>query len=129
MKNLYFFKMVSEDEKTVLSGRLSAIRKTLGLNQKQLAELAEMDQGQLSNMERGKFRIQIDLLLALIQKKNVNINWLLTGEGPKFLPKKDGTATLHEDAEEYQTGSGIIERIIQRITDLEDWRAKYENSE
>jgi len=121
--------MALKDEQLVLAGRLVVARKLCGLSQKELAIAADMEQSQVSSQENGKFRIQVDLLLVLIQKYNVNINWLLTGEGSKFLPKKDGVATLHEDAEEYQNGSGIIERIIQRITDLEDWRAKYENSE
>jgi len=112
----------------VLAGRLVVARKLLGLNQKQLANAANMDQSQVSGQETGKYRIQIDLLLVLINKYGININWLLTGEGAKFLPKPgEGSHLLHEPDEIY--GGGVIERMMKRITDLEDWRSEIEKSE
>jgi len=120
--------MALKDEQTVVGGRLVVARKLCGLSQKGLAVAADMEQSQVSGQETGKYRVQIDLLLVLIQKYNVNINWLLTGEGAKFLPKAgEGSHLLHEPDEIY--GGGVIERMMKRISDLEDWRSEIEKSE
>ena len=63
--------------------RLKAIRKTLGLKQGKFAEQLGIAQTYLSDIEHGRKGFPATLLMAL-DKENVNLHWLLTGEGEMF---------------------------------------------
>ena len=68
----------------MIGKRLRDLRKKLGYNQKNFADLLGITERTLRNYEKGN-NLPSSLLTILIEKFNININWLLTGEGDMFL--------------------------------------------
>lgn len=66
--------------------RIKELRVILNLKQTEFAEALNITQAYLSMLESGeRSTFSIEILLKLVEKYNVNINWLLTGEGKVFL--------------------------------------------
>lgn len=68
------------------SERLKALRKALGMTQIEFAEIINSSNGHVSDMEKGRKNITDSTMDLLELKKNVNTEWLRTGEGEMFLP-------------------------------------------
>lgn len=68
------------------SERLKALRKALGMTQIEFAEIINSSNGHVSDMEKGRKNITDSTMDLLELKKNVNTDWLRTGEGEMFLP-------------------------------------------
>ena len=64
--------------------RLKELRKSLNIQQGEFAKSLGILQQQLSKYERGENKPSADFFLKLIEKTNVNMNWLLTGKGDMF---------------------------------------------
>lgn len=63
--------------------RVKAARTTLQITQKELAQRLSISQSYLSEVENGKGKANIDLLVGLaIYFPELNPEWLLTGRGP-----------------------------------------------
>lgn len=71
--------------KVFLGKRLKEVRGVKQLKLFELASLLNMSQGYLSCVENGKRRFTQENLVLLSEKLNVNIQWLLTGEGEMFM--------------------------------------------
>jgi len=69
------------------STRFEAIVKDLGYSQKELADRLGITQQSVSLYIQGKRPISKLLALALAHTDNVNPEWLLDGEAPKYLGK------------------------------------------
>lgn len=67
--------------------RLKKIRSILNLQQKEFSEKVGISQGFLSELESNKKAPSYTLLIAISHVFNVNLNWLLTGEGEMFIDK------------------------------------------
>ena len=65
--------------------RLKAVRETLEISQNEFARELGFAPSFISGIEREKKELSRDLLQKLLEKYQVNINWLLTGEGEMFL--------------------------------------------
>lgn len=74
--------------------RLRIIRRTLKMTQAEFADIINSSNGHVSDMEKGRKNITESTMDLLELKKNVNIEWLKTGEGEMFrqLPEEDETA-------------------------------------
>ncbi len=70
--------------------RIEKVRTHLGLNQVSFAKRLGTSQGVISNYEKGARAPSIKFLKNLREIFQVNINWLLTGEGPMFLEEREG---------------------------------------
>ena len=68
------------------SERLKALRKALGMTQIEFAEIINSSNGHVSDMEKGRKNITDSTMDLLELKKNVNTEWLRTGEREMFLP-------------------------------------------
>jgi transcriptional regulator with XRE-family HTH domain len=66
----------------MIGERLKEYRKNKGYNIKAFANLLESSQGGLSDIENGKATPATSTLLKLVQRTDINLAWLLTGEGP-----------------------------------------------
>lgn len=76
---------------TVETGkRLKEIRKKHNITIWQLSEKVGLSKAMISETESGKNKPSPNLLLGLIKLFNVNINWVLTGEGDTY--QKPGDA-------------------------------------
>ena len=64
--------------------RLRLIRKELRLTQNEFSEKLGIQQGSLSDIERGKYKVSGDIKLKLKELFNVNIGWLESGIGEMF---------------------------------------------
>lgn len=83
--------------------RLKEIRKEKNLTQKQLAAILATSSGYISEIESGKKMPGGEFFLMLKRKLNININWLLTGEGDPYndenqsAPSMNNPETSHND--------------------------------
>jgi transcriptional regulator with XRE-family HTH domain len=68
-----------------LSKRIKQLREYLGLSQEAFAEKAGLSYHQVSKYERHKISPSSDILLLLRKKYNVNLHWLLSGEGEMLI--------------------------------------------
>lgn len=67
--------------------RLKDIRKALNLSQDEIALKFGISRQYWSNFENDRETLNNEKLTKLIQYFNVNINYLLTGEGEMFIEK------------------------------------------
>jgi len=77
-----------------LGSRIRQWRKTLPLKSYELAKLISISQGSLSDIENNKSLPSADTLAKLYQYTNINIAWLLTGQGP--MKKGEGETVVGE---------------------------------
>lgn len=61
--------------------RIKYIRKIHKLNQQQFSKAVDISQGRLSEIEKDKCKPSAETLISISQIFNVNLNWLLLGEG------------------------------------------------
>jgi len=54
-----------------------------------MARVLDVTRDTIYKYESNSFYPAYDIFLILLQKFNLNINWLLTGEGPKYRSKND----------------------------------------
>ena len=83
--------------------RLRVWRKASGLKLQGLAEIVKVSQGSLSEIETGKSLPSTNTLVNLWSFTNVNIIWLLTGEGSmlKSSIQKNDNSELGEALEHF----------------------------
>lgn len=64
--------------------RLKKLRKHLGFSQDKISKELEIPQTTYSNWERGRNEPPLEILSTFCNKHNVNLNWLLSGQGEMF---------------------------------------------
>jgi transcriptional regulator with XRE-family HTH domain len=67
-----------------LGARLKRVRKHLRLNQAQLGEIAGLSKTTICDYEVGKTPPGFKFITLLSERYNVNINYIISGEGPMF---------------------------------------------
>ena len=74
-----------------LGERLKLVRERLGMTQKEFAEFLGVGIASVQRYEREERIPSGEFLKLLLDKFNININWLLTGEGSMFVnpPQKE----------------------------------------
>ncbi len=68
-----------------MNERLILMRKKLKLSQIALAKLLKCSQPNISDYEKGKVSVPISALQIISKTYNINLNWLITGEGNMFM--------------------------------------------
>jgi transcriptional regulator with XRE-family HTH domain len=76
----------SENIKTI-GGRLLTIRIILNLTQYELAKYLEVSQFNISRIENNKSLLDSDQLVKLYNLFDINLEWLLIGNGAMFISK------------------------------------------
>ena len=69
----------------MIGQRLREVRVFLNLTQKDLAKILRVDQKTISHWERNRNEPNLEALRTFCSEFKVNLNWLLTGEGPMFV--------------------------------------------
>ncbi|MFA5426670.1 MAG: helix-turn-helix transcriptional regulator [Sulfurimonas sp.] len=69
--------------------RLKLIREKIGLNQIAFAEVLSLSRRTLSNWETGRNEPSLSVLQKISRDYNINMNWLITGDGKMILDKSD----------------------------------------
>jgi len=106
-----------DDDLLAAAERVRLIRSKLDLTQKDVSSAAKIHQAQLSSIENGSASIPNRLLLFFAKKHSVNLNWIFTGDGDRFLKP---VATVENDEGE-MTFSGM-QRAINELKNQ-----RYEN--
>lgn len=88
--------MKLEDPKEV-GKRLKAVRFELEISQKDFAAMLDISGSYLSELESGKTKPGFNFLVLITQSLKVSPIWLLLGEGPMFLVKKNKVEISPED--------------------------------
>lgn len=68
--------------------RLRQIREYFKLSQQQMADALNISKNGYWYYETGKRELKSEEIFSLIKLYNININWLITGEGEMFLEKE-----------------------------------------
>lgn len=76
--------------------RIQVVRKRLNLLQKDFASTLDISNASLSEMEAGNAKPRFELLYNITKRYNVNLNYLLHGEGDIFLPDAISRRNLME---------------------------------
>ena len=101
-------KFVAMETKT-LGDRLKAIRQAKNLTLQELAAIIGSSHGYLSQVERNQKKPGSEILLSLKQHLNVNINWLLTGEGEMFIKNNEDIGPVDD----------ITKKILLLLRDMD----------
>lgn len=64
--------------------RLQKIRKKLKLSQEEIADETNITYRAYTSYERGDRKPSFEFLVKLVEKYNVNLNWLIVGKGEMF---------------------------------------------
>ena len=102
-----------------LCDKFAEIRKEKALNKQQFADFLEIPSTTVSDIELGKREPSKDVLLKLTSKCGVNLHWMLTGDGNKYIKKtiSDGTKKLPVYYEsELPEGAFIVPLLDQRLS-------------
>lgn len=78
-----------------MNNRLKLLRKKLDLTQTEFAKTLGISQNFLSAIEHGESKISTELCLSL-SKINVNLNWLIAGEGQMFRTASQNDTLINE---------------------------------
>jgi len=83
------------DDNLTPGERLKKCRKLLKLTQDELGKKIKSSHSFICSVEKNKFSMGAEFLYELNRQLNVNINWLLAGDGPMFLNvERPVTATI-----------------------------------
>ena len=69
---------------TNIGERVKHVRKLHKLNQQEFSKAINISQGRLSETEKNICKPSADTLISLATGFNVNLNWLILGEGEHF---------------------------------------------
>ena len=111
-----------------MATRLSQVRETTGLKPYPFSLKARIDSSQFNRAESGAALLGPEKLLGLLTEFNVNLNWLIGGQGEMFLgPVKQFDDTYHEAELQWRRERNALE---DRNTQLrEELNAMHENYE
>lgn len=73
---------------------LKEVRNKLGIAQGEMAYALKIQQSQYSRYENGTSKPSVEVLEKLVKQFNININYLLTGNGPMFITPELSRDTL-----------------------------------
>lgn len=125
------------DKKNKKGDRLKELYRYFGFNQKSLAQLVGTQQTAISMAVTGEREVQEVWLYKLKEKyHNINIDWVLTGEGEMLIPdiKQEYKYLIFEDPAQYLPSKDLsrkeLERMVMhlwyRVGELEAWRREME---
>lgn len=100
--------------------RLKKLIKMLGLNQTLFAQSLGMTQPNISRMVSGDGKISLEVLNRIIDTyKNINLHWLLTGEGEMYthIVPPENIREVNETS--VYKGKGRLEDLEERVERLE----------
>lgn len=88
--------------------RFIEIRKKIFKTQANLAKVLQVSTQMISNIEQGKNKLSYDLLYILINDYNINLNWLIAGQGNMLLSD-----------DEKVNSNELIQQLQEKINQLE----------
>ncbi|MFA7542857.1 MAG: XRE family transcriptional regulator [Candidatus Cloacimonadaceae bacterium] len=106
----------------MLSERLKELRQELGLKQIELAKDLNINPSAISQMENGRIKPSLEILLEFWQAYKVDLHWLLTGEGSMFTNgRQEQSQRTHKSWETLQKMlNNSLEEIAQAKMEMMD---------
>lgn len=101
-------------EKNDIASRLKLIREQLGLKQKDFAEKLNISGPTLSDLEKGKYKPGHELYYNISKEYNVNLYYLLFGDGEMFASPAGETAERIEKLAEENSEVRKFLRYFER---------------
>jgi transcriptional regulator with XRE-family HTH domain len=99
-----------------ISLRIRELRQEKKMSGKEFSSAINIDNSQYSKIENGKLAPTIEHLMEIYSKFNVSINWLLTGEGEKYIGSKIAPEVLaHKEIQELNREIGALNNEKKRI--------------
>jgi transcriptional regulator with XRE-family HTH domain len=95
-----------------INQRIKNIRRSLGLNQTQMAEALALKQGSYSTLESGKSGLSFSVRKILIDTLNVNESYIDDGVEPIFNNKPK------ESLSELQSENNTLKRKVEELEHL-----------
>jgi len=77
--------------------RLKEIRTDLKLTQKDFAYSLDLAHAKIRDIEAGKAKITIEIATRIEDKFKINLRWLLTGRGDKYLNDCNGISVNNQN--------------------------------
>ncbi|MEW5821129.1 MAG: XRE family transcriptional regulator [Cyanobacteriota bacterium] len=102
----------SIENRTILGKRIRIIREKLSMNRDVFAEWVNICPRTLSDYESGRTNIKPTFLFKLIEKSNVNINWLFSGIGKLFNKTINNNKNKWVTVKRLSEITGVPERTI-----------------
>lgn len=87
--------------------RLQKIRKKLGLSQDEISTQIGISYRAYTSYERGDRKPSLEFLNEMFKKYNVNMNYLICGDGEMFNENQQQNEQLEKDV------ARIVEKLIQ----------------
>ena len=84
----------------MISERVKQIRENNHLTQKQLAECLDLKHEKIRDIENDKQKLNIEIAQKIEDKFNINLRWLLTGRGDKYITSNLDKICYCKDNEE-----------------------------
>jgi len=103
-------------EKNILGARLKQIRDGKNLTQQEFARVLITSAGFISEIESGKRAPGSEFLFSLSRVFEINIHWLLTGEGDIF--------TKPLEPEDIAGNDSLLLKILNLLKDMDEERKK-----
>jgi transcriptional regulator with XRE-family HTH domain len=84
----------SENLLKTAASRMRAVREKLKLKQVDFANQLGISQSYLSIVESGKRKPSFELMFSLLTRFNVDLPWVLTGQGEMFIKTNQGSSFM-----------------------------------
>ncbi|MCP5054318.1 MAG: helix-turn-helix transcriptional regulator [bacterium] len=94
-----------------IGDRLRKIRKDQGWIQERVAERVKMGRANYARVERGEIRPSMELQNFLTFELNVNLLWILFGEGKPY----SGSETIEGSTDKLLEVAGIEDDLLRKI--------------
>jgi transcriptional regulator with XRE-family HTH domain len=102
----------------VIGNNVRRLRKLHGLNQVEFANMVEVSQGSLSDIESGKSKPAVETVISIHERFGCSLEWLLCGKTSKSV-KGDGNFELLHDTSTF--GERVIEKqLLDAFRRLDD---------
>ncbi len=112
--------MSTKNDKKIngIGERIKSFRKNKGLNLVQLADLIGISHGSLSGLENNKSKPSAETLSNFCLNTEINIKWLLTGEGPMTAEEQVKATRKYEILNEIEDW---LDEQVRRNPKREEW--------
>jgi len=87
--------------------RLKEIREDNKLTQKEFAECINLKHEKIRDIENDKAKVTVEIAVAIEDKFNINLRWLLSGRGNKFINEEHSINLNNRDGNIAINGSNI----------------------
>jgi len=95
--------------KNEIGNRIKEIRNALKLKQKEFSEKLDVSPPSLSEIETGKYNPSMDFVIKLAKNHNVNLCYLLLGEGEMFV---DPNLSLFSSIEKFAVNIDDVKEFL-----------------